>query len=71
MDKFLHERNLEIYRLQLDRATDDALRNQLLRLIRQEKASHPPRGGQTLSDRSDPSPGVPGAFAEQQVEAKT
>lgn len=48
MDKFMHERNLELYRLQLNRTTNEDARRQLLRLIAEEKQRHLPRLGQTV-----------------------
>ena len=50
MDMFMHERNLELYRLQLNRTTNDDTRRQLLRLMAEEKQRHPLRAGQTAPD---------------------
>ena len=42
MEKLMYERNLELYRLQLNRTTNEDIRRQLLRLIAEEK-QHLPR----------------------------
>lgn len=38
MERFVHRSNIEIYRKQLSRVTDDAKREQLLRLLAEEEA---------------------------------
>jgi hypothetical protein len=49
MDKFVHDQNLDLYRLQLNRTTNEETRRQLLRLIAQENEAFRPRRGQTAS----------------------
>lgn len=52
MEKFMHERNLELYRLQLNRTTNEDTRRQRLRLISEEKRQHLPRAGRTAPNFS-------------------
>jgi len=52
MEKFMHERNLELYRLQLSRTTNEDIRRQLSRLITEEKRQHLPRAGRTAPNFS-------------------
>lgn len=52
MDSFVHERNLELYRLQLTRTTNEDIRRQILRLIEEENKRHLPKAGLTVSSFS-------------------
>ena len=52
MEEFMHERDLELYRLQLNRTTSEDTRRQLVRLIANEKRQHLPRAGRTASNFS-------------------
>lgn len=52
MDKFLHERNLELYRLQLNRTTNADIRRQILRLIEEENKRYVPQAGRTAPNFS-------------------
>jgi hypothetical protein len=62
MEKFLHERNLEMYRAQLNRATNEGTRRQILQLISEESRRCLPKAGLTAPNfsfsRRDSSGGV-------------
>ena len=70
MDKFLHERNLELYHLQLNRTTDANIRRQILRLIEEENKRYVPQAGRTAPNLSFSRSGGAGSFPGGSVSDK-
>ncbi len=70
MDRFVHERNLTLYRQQLDRATNEDTRRQIFRLIAEEYRTHLPRAGQTAPNFSFSRRDGSGGFMSRNISNK-
>lgn len=71
MEKFMHETNLGLYRLQLNRTTNEDTRRQLSRLIAEEKRQHMPRAGRTAPNFSFSRRDGSGGFNGPSVSTRT
>ena len=71
VDKFLHERNLEMYRAQLNCTTNDDTRRQLLRFISEERKHFLPKAGLTAPNFSFSRRDGSGGAAARRMSVKT
>lgn len=71
VDKFLHERTLEMYRAQLNRTTKDDTRRQILRLISEETIRYLPKAGLTAPNFSFSRRDGSGGAAARRMSGKT
>jgi len=71
VDKFLHEKNLEMYRAQLNCTTNEDTRRQILRLILEERKRYLPKAGLTAPNFSFSRRDGSGGAAARRMSGKT